>query len=91
MAKHTKEVTSIRDCTEFVPSSKTQVEPPNSEPADPVHESVLLIAVGSDLAIELIIKTLHKLRFAEATAWSKLQIEPKSGRSVQVLKKWIRL
>lgn len=76
---------------EFIPRSETQTAPPNSEPAKPTRESVLLTAVGSELAIELIIKILHRLQFAEATAWSKLQIDPKSGKPMRVLKKWIRL
>ena len=76
---------------EFIPSSETQADLPNSEPVEPIRESVLLTAVGSELAIALIIKILHRLRFAETTAWSKVQIEPKSGKPMRVLKKWIRL
>lgn len=76
---------------EFIPSSETQAAPPNAEPTEPVRESVLLTTVGSELAIELIIKILHRLRFAEATAWSKVQIDPKSGKPMRVLKKWIQL
>ena len=76
---------------EFIPSSETQTNLPNSEPAEPIRESVLLTAVGSELAIALIIKILHRLRFAETTAWSKVQIDPKSGKPMRVLKKWICL
>ncbi len=41
--------------------------------------------------MELIIKHLHKLGFAETNAWSKEQTEPKSGQPMRVLKKWVRL
>ncbi|WP_281413272.1 hypothetical protein [Leptothoe spongobia] len=41
--------------------------------------------------MELIIKHLHKLGFADPNAWSKEQIEPKSGQPMRVLKKWMQV
>ena len=77
---------------EFIPSTETFTPPPASTPASqPTRESVLITIIGSTLAVNLIIKILHRLGFAEATAWSKPQIDPKSGQSMRVLKKWIRL
>ncbi|MBE9070634.1 hypothetical protein IQ260_28750 [Leptolyngbya cf. ectocarpi LEGE 11479] len=78
---------------EFIPSPDIYNVPPQSSPTptDPHRESVLITLVGSTIALNLTIKHLHKLGFAESDAWSKEQIEPKSGQSMRVLKKWIRV
>ncbi|MGD1857770.1 MAG: hypothetical protein ACFB2W_26340 [Leptolyngbyaceae cyanobacterium] len=78
---------------EFIPSTNIDGIPPQnpSNSAEPHRESVLITLVGSTVAMDLIIKHLHKLGFVESNAWSKEQTEPKSGQSMRVLKKWIRV
>ena len=78
---------------EFIPSNDVQGIPPQSpsSPTEPHRESVLITLVGPTTAIDVVIKHLHKLGFAEPNAWSKEQTEPKSGQPMRVLKKWIRL
>ncbi|EKU97340.1 hypothetical protein Lepto7375DRAFT_6521 [Leptolyngbya sp. PCC 7375] len=78
---------------EFIPSTDicggTPQIPPVSE--NPHRESVLITLIGSTIAMDLIIKHLHKLGFADPDAWSKEQTEPKSGQPMRVLKKWMRV
>lgn len=77
---------------QFIPPTKTYTPPPASTPTpQPIREPVLITIIGSNVAIGLIIKILHRLGFAEAGAWSKPQIDPKTGKPMRVLKKWIRL
>ncbi|MEO1509448.1 MAG: hypothetical protein AAFU84_17550 [Cyanobacteria bacterium J06633_23] len=77
---------------EFIPSTETYTPPPASTPVpQSSRESVLITIIGSTLSVNLIIKILHRLGFAEAGAWSKPQIDPTSGKPMRVLKKWIRL
>lgn len=82
---------AFRMFQEFIPRAEIYTPPPikDKDPA-PVREPVIITVVGSALGVELIIKVLHRLGFAEAIAWSKSQIDPRSGRSMRVLTKWIR-
>ncbi|MDV3353224.1 hypothetical protein QGP82_31410 [Leptothoe sp. LEGE 181152] len=71
-----------------------QTLPPKAKvllPAAPHRESVLITLIGSNITMDLIIKHLHKLGFADPNAWSKEQTEPKSGQPMRVLKKWMRV
>ncbi|MEO0737437.1 MAG: hypothetical protein AAFZ35_11595 [Cyanobacteria bacterium J06649_12] len=75
----------------FVPSNETYTSPPASTPtSQPTREPVLITIIGSTLGLNLIIKILHRLGFAEVGTWSKPQIDPTSGKPMRVLKKWIR-
>ncbi|MBT9317090.1 hypothetical protein [Leptothoe spongobia] len=75
---------------EFIP--ETYTPPPTNAPApQPTREPVLITIIGSTPGLSIIIQILHRLGFAEAGAWSKPQIDPKSGKPMRVLKKWIRL
>jgi hypothetical protein len=78
---------------EFIPSADIYSFPPQTPPIlkGPHRESVLITLIGSTKAIELIIKHLHKLGFAEPNAWSKEQTKPQSGQPMRVLKKWVRV
>lgn len=85
-------VKNLTPMQEFIPPTETYTPPPTNTPASqPTREPVLITIIGSAFAINLIIKILHRLGFAEAGAWSKPQIDPKSGKPMRVLKKWIRL
>ncbi|MEM1256252.1 MAG: hypothetical protein AAGI69_27770 [Cyanobacteria bacterium P01_H01_bin.21] len=75
----------------FIPSTETHTPPPTSTPApQPTREPVIITIIGSTLSMGIIIQILHRLGFAEAGAWSKSQIDPKSGKPMRILKKWIR-
>lgn len=78
---------------QFIPSPNIESIPPQnpSNSVEPHRESVLITLVGSTIAMDIVIKHLHKLGFAEPNAWSKEQAEPQSGQSMRILKKWIRL
>ena len=77
---------------EFIPSNETYTPPPATIPASqPVREPVLITIIGSTLSLALVIKILHHLGFAEVGAWSKPQVDPRSGKPMRVLKKWITL
>ncbi|MEM1370112.1 MAG: hypothetical protein AAGG02_19325 [Cyanobacteria bacterium P01_H01_bin.15] len=77
---------------EFIPPTEAYTPPPASTSASqPTREPVLITIIGSTPGLNLIIKILHHLGFAEVGAWSKPQIDPKSGKPMRVLKKWIRL
>ena len=77
---------------DFIPNTETYAPPPASTPASqPTREPVLITIIGSTLSMDIIIQILHRLGFAEADAWSKPQIDPKSGKPMRVLKKWIHL
>ena len=76
---------------EFIPPTGPYTPPPASNPTpEPTREPVLITLIGSTFAIGLIIKILHRLGFAEVGAWSKPQLDPKSGQPMRVLKKWVR-
>lgn len=63
-----------------------------STPATEVkRESVLITIIGSSIGLNLLIKILHRLGFAEIGAWSKPQVDPKTGQPMRILKKWIRV
>jgi hypothetical protein len=76
---------------EFIPNTETYSAPP-SDPlsTEPTREPVRIIVTGSMVGIDLIIKVLHQLGFAEPKAWSKPQINPTSGKPMSILTKWIR-
>ncbi|MGB5973026.1 MAG: hypothetical protein WBG38_06895 [Nodosilinea sp.] len=79
---------------EFIPNAEIYTAPPSAKPpgAEPVEvrEPILITVIGSNPGIDMVIKILHRLGFAEARAWSKPQIDPKSGRPMRVLTKWLR-
>ncbi|HEY9879037.1 MAG TPA: hypothetical protein V6D29_11305 [Leptolyngbyaceae cyanobacterium] len=76
---------------EFIPNTETYTVP-SSEPTliEPSREPVRIMVVGSAIGINLIIKVLHRLGFAEPRAWSKPQIDPISGKLMTIMTKWIR-
>ncbi len=76
---------------EFIPSTDIYGAETPSTSEEPQRESVLITLIGSTVAIEVIVKHLHKVGFAEPNAWSKEQTEPKSGQPMRVLKKWVRV
>ena len=80
---------------EFIPNSEICSAPRSAEhsrspgsptPTQPVREPI----IGSATGIDLVIKILHRLGFAEGRAWSKPQIDPNNGRPMRVLTKWLR-
>jgi hypothetical protein len=79
---------------EFIPNSEIYIAPPAAKPpgAEPVEtrEPILITIIGPAIGIDLVIKILHRLGFAEARAWSKPQIDPNTGRPMRVLTKWLR-
>jgi hypothetical protein len=76
---------------EFIPNTEVYSAPPGSPaPAEPNREPVLITVIGSAIGVDLVIKILHRLGFAEALTWSKPQIDPKTGKPMRVLTKWIR-
>jgi hypothetical protein len=76
---------------EFIPNTEVYSAPPgNPAPTQPARETVLITVIGSAIGVDLVIKILHRLGFAEARAWSKPQIDPKTGKPMRVLTKWIR-
>ncbi|WP_017298893.1 hypothetical protein [Nodosilinea nodulosa] len=79
---------------EFIPNAEIytappSVKPPSTEPAE-AREPILITVIGSAAGIDMVVKILHRLGFAEARAWSKPQIDPKTGRPMRVLTKWLR-
>ena len=76
---------------EFIPNSEIYSAPPSSSaPTQPSREPILITIIGSAVGIDLVIKILYRLGFAEARAWSKPQIDPNTGRPMRVLTKWLR-
>ena len=76
---------------EFIPNSEIYSAPPGSPaPTQPTREPIHITIIGSAIGIDLVIKILHRLGFAEARAWSKPQIDPNTGRPMRVLTKWLR-
>lgn len=76
---------------EFIPHTEIYAPPPaEGQSLTSAREPVTMTVVGSKPGVELVIKVLHRLGFAEARAWSKPQIDPRSGKSMRVLTKWIR-
>lgn len=54
------------------------------------REPVRIMLIGSAAGIDLIIKVLHRLGFAEVGDWSEPQTYPSSDRLMSILTKWIR-
>ncbi|MBD2106124.1 hypothetical protein [Nodosilinea sp. FACHB-13] len=76
---------------EFIPNSEIYSAPPGSTVPTPTsREPVHITVIGSATGIDTVVKILHSLGFAEARAWSKLQIDPNTGRPMRVLTKWLR-
>ncbi len=79
---------------EFIPNAEIYTAPPSAKPpgAEPVEtrEPILITIIGSAIGLDLVIKILHCLGFAEARAWSKPQVDPNTGRPMRVLTKWLR-
>jgi hypothetical protein len=76
---------------EFIPNTEVYSAPPGSTaPTEPAREPVLITVIGSAIGVDLVIKILHRLGFAEARTWSEPQVDPKTGKPMRVLTKWIR-
>ena len=79
---------------EFIPNAEIYTAPPSAKPpgAEPGEtcEPILITIIGSAKGLDLVIKILHRLGFAEARAWSKPQVDPNTGRPMRVLTKWLR-
>jgi len=60
---------------------------------DPLDESELLrlIAIGSARVVTSTIQTLHVLRFAQVSEWSRLLPAPNPGKVMSILTKRIRI
>ena len=58
---------------DFIPdASETPAVPVSPEPT-PNREPVKILIIGSPKAVNNMIHTLYRLKFAEVTAWSPLQ------------------
>ncbi|MFZ4676798.1 MAG: hypothetical protein ACOYM4_14105 [Nodosilinea sp.] len=76
---------------EFIPNSEIYSAPPGSPaPTQPSREPIHITIIGSATGIDLVIKILHRLSFAEACAGRKPQNDPNTGRPMRVLTKWLR-
>jgi hypothetical protein len=80
---------------EFIPNGEIYTAPPGSLPPSspvpsPSREPIFITVTGPLIGIDLVVKILHHLGFAEARAWSKLQNDPNTGRPMRVLTKWLR-
>lgn len=76
---------------EFLPNTETYTAPPTGFPSTELRrEPVRIMVTGSAVGIDLIIKVLYRLGFAEPRAWSKPQIDPTSGKLMSIMTKWIR-
>jgi len=53
------------------------------------REPVLIIVIGSRYGITRIIQRLVQLGFAQMHEWSKPQIDPNSGKLMQIMTKYI--
>lgn len=51
----------------------------------PEREAVQILVIGSSQSIEIIIRTLHQLRFAEVREWSPLLPAPTPGKLMRTL------
>ncbi|WP_448596354.1 hypothetical protein [Thermoleptolyngbya sp.] len=71
-------------------SNMAESQVPATPPVNPEREPVKIMVVGSRWAVLLIIHTLHRLGFAQAGEWSKLQVEPATRQWMSVLTKWLR-
>lgn len=54
------------------------------------REPVRIMLIGSKVGIDVMVKLLHQLGFAEVGDWSKPQTYPNSDKLMSVLTKWIR-
>lgn len=71
------------------PSTGAESQAPAAPPVNPEREPVKIMVVGSRWAVLLIIHTLHRLGFAQAGEWSKLQVEPTTRQWMSVVTKWL--
>ena len=57
---------------EFIPNTEVYSAPPGSPAAtQPTREPVLITVIGSAIGVDLVIKILHRLGFAETRAGRK--------------------
>ncbi|NJL54585.1 hypothetical protein HC928_04855 [bacterium] len=80
---------------DFIPNAEIYAAPPGSLPPSspapqPSREPIFITVTGPLIGIDLVVKILHRLGFAEARAWSKPQIDPNTGRPMRILTKWLR-
>jgi hypothetical protein len=76
---------------EFIPNSEIYSAPPSDPaPTQSRRDRILITIIGSATGLDLVVKILHRLGFAEARAWSKPQIDPHTGRPMRILTKWLR-
>jgi len=54
------------------------------------REAVKIMVIGSQWAVTTIIHTLYHLGFAQVSEWSKLQIEPVTGKFMTILTRYLR-
>ncbi|WP_226593616.1 hypothetical protein [Microseira wollei] len=73
-------------------SALPQVNPVADKLPDPLDESELLrlIAIGSRKVVTSTIHTLHLLKFAHVSEWSRLLPAPNAGQVMSILTKRIR-
>jgi len=55
------------------------------QPVQGDREAVKIMVIGSQWAVTTIIHTLYHLGFAQVSEWSKLQIEPVTGKFMTIL------
>ncbi len=65
-----------------------QREASSREASEGNREAVRVMVIGSTPGVEGVIKSLHRLGFAEAGDWSKPQTYPNSDREMRILTKW---
>lgn len=65
--------------------------PPSSSGDRPDPDSVQHMLFGSPTAIRKTIKDLHKLHYAEATAWSQLMPTGRADEAMAILTKKVRI
>jgi hypothetical protein len=80
---------------DFIPdASETPAIPvspsPSSEPTSN-REPVKILIIGSPKAVNNIIQTLYRLRFAEVREWSPLQPTANPGEVVSILKRQLSI
>jgi hypothetical protein len=63
-----------------------------SEPIpNPDREAVQILVIGSSQSIDIIIRTLHQLRFAEVREWSPLLPAPTPGKLMRSLTRYLAI
>lgn len=74
---------------EFLSDDFPLPPPPYCPPPSLPREPVRIVVVGSPRGIDIIVHTLHLLRFANADGWSRVQPEPNTGQMMRILTKYV--